>query len=428
MSQYDAIIIGSGPAGATVALVMARAGLRAIMIDREEHPRHRVGESLMPRVLQLLTELDLENVVRTLPHVDKVGGEFVLSHEEEGFIADFSKAWPLGELRAINVDREPFDAAICAEAVAAGAELRTPATVDHIETLTDGHVALVVNGEKLEGRCLVDCSGTATVVGRALGIREKIPSMRRGAFYAIATGVKRRPPPLHGLVVGVLADDGWFWTIPIDDERTSVGVVLEPHVIKEADVPPAALLQWAIARSPQMADRCKDAVFPDKNRCVGNFSYRCAPQVGPGYFLVGDAAAFVDPIFSSGVTMGMVGGQQVGEHLIAVAKGDYSYEEARRRYQKSWARTSDIFFGLSTLYYDHSFRELFLSGQNPLNVRKAMLTLLAGHAFRVPWYLRWRLVLLKLFVRLNRWLPIVRRRARQRLLDTPPRLPERRET
>jgi flavin-dependent dehydrogenase len=413
---HDTIIIGAGPAGSIAALVMARAGLDVVVLDKGHHVGQRVGESFMPRALQILRELDLEPELRKLAHIRKFGGEFMFGHEATGWIARFQQAWPLGELEAFNLERAPFDDMLCRVAREAGADVRCGVAVNKIDRLADGDVAVTTSAGPLSARWLLDCSGQATVLGRLLATRKIVGGLDRVAYFAIATGVTRKRYPDDGAVIGVLHDDGWFWVIPLDAERTSIGAVLRRDLAAKSGVKAHEMLRWAIERSPQMAARCRDAVLPDRNGVIANFTYSCAPWAGPGYFMVGDAAAFLDPIFSTGVTLGMESARHAGQLVIELIHGRTSPRAARRAYAGRLDDVTNIFFGLVNAFYDASFRELFLSGKNPLNVRRAILTLLAGHAFEAPGYLRWRLQLLYLFIWLNRLVPLVGRSSAPSLL------------
>lgn len=413
----DAIVIGAGPTGSIAAMLMARRGLDVVVVDKTHHPRHRIGESLLPRTLQILRELGLEPELRKLPHVRKLGAEFLFGHEEEGFVARFARAWPLGDREAFNIERAHLDAMMCRAAREAGAEVRLDDGVERIVRLDDGDVEVQTRSGPLRARWLVDCSAQSTVVGRHLGTRKLRPGVRRVAYFAIGTGVARRPDPDEaGFVIGVIHQEGWFWSIPLDAERTSVGVVLDHDVVTRAGVPANQVLRWAIDRSPQMTERCRHANLPDKNEVIANFTYSCAPWAGPGYFMVGDAATFVDPIFSTGVTLGMESARHVARLVEELQGGKLTPELARRQYVRRVQRASGIFFGLVDRFYDHSFRELFLTTKNPLGVRRAIITLLAGHAFEPPFFLRWRLWLLYAFVWLNRYLPLVPRRTAPALM------------
>jgi flavin-dependent dehydrogenase len=406
---HDAIVIGAGPAGSVAALLMARDGLDVVVVDKGKSPGQRVGESFMPRALQILRELGLEAEMRALPHIRKFGGEFVLGHENHGFIARFQRAWPLGELEAFNLERAPFDAMVCGAAIAAGADVCQGIAVTGIERLADGDVAVGTEAGTLRARWLVDCSGQGTVLGRHLETRTVAQGLDRVAYYTIAEGVTRKHYPDDGAVIGVIHEEGWFWVIPLDSHRTSIGAVLRRDLAGKAGVKADRMLRWAIARSPQMAARCRDAVLPETNEVIANFTYSCSPWAGPGYFMAGDAATFLDPIFSTGVTLGMESGRHVARLICDLVCGRTSPEIARREYVSRIQDVTRTFFGLVSAFYDPSFRELFLSDRNPLGVRRAILTLLSGYAFEAPFFLRWRLGLLYVFVWFNRLIPLVGR-------------------
>lgn len=183
-------------------------------------------------------------------------------------------------------------------------------------------------------------------------------------------------------------------------------------------VPPGQVLAWAIPRSPQMARRCARATFPAELGRAADFSYTCKPYAGPGYFLVGDAAIFIDPIFSTGVCLGMMGARKAAEAIAELLLEGGDPARLRSRYIQFVESASTIFFRLVRAYYDHSFRELFLHDEDPLEVRRAILSLLAGHVFPRPAFkLRWRLELLELLVRLQRHVALVPHRQVGLLFD-----------
>jgi hypothetical protein len=157
------------------------------------------------------------------------------------------------------------------------------------------------------------------------------------------------------------------------------------------------------------------------NQVLADFSYTCRPYAGPGYFLIGDAAAFLDPIFSTGVTLAMISGVEAAGQTVALVRGETTPAAARRRYVRFVDGGSRPLWRLVRRYYEHSFRELFLNGRGPMRLHSAVISVLAGQVFPRPvWRLRWRLRLFELCVTLNRWLPLVPRRRRFSLLAERP--------
>jgi 2-polyprenyl-6-methoxyphenol hydroxylase-like FAD-dependent oxidoreductase len=157
------------------------------------------------------------------------------------------------------------------------------------------------------------------------------------------------------------------------------------------------------------------------NDVLADFSYTCRPYAGPGYFLVGDAAAFLDPIFSTGVTLAMMSGIEAARQTIRLVRRETSRARARREYVRYIDAGSRPLWRLIRSFYQHSFRELFLNGTGPLQVHRAVISILAGQVFPRPrWCLRWRLRLFEVFLQLNKWLPLVPRRPRFSLLASEP--------
>ncbi|MFP5289304.1 MAG: NAD(P)/FAD-dependent oxidoreductase [Thermoanaerobaculia bacterium] len=298
----------------------------------------------------------------------------------------------------------------------AGAEVREECSVRKILRLEDGRVEAETEAGPVSARFLIDATGQSTFLGKHLDLRQVLPDHRKVAYFDHFEGVARRCGPEGGFIVIVICDEGWFWLIPLDETRTSVGVVMDAEAAKRLGVPPERMLAWAIERCPAVRERMEAAVSLGEHRVLADFSYRCPPYAGPGYFLVGDAALFVDPIFSTGVCMGMMSAVEAAKGISALLHGA-SPERVRRRYTRYVDGSSSVFFRLIDGYYQHSFRELFLNGQGPLRVHQAALSVLAGYVFPRPSFaLRWRLRLLWLFVRLNRFVPLVPRRQRFSLL------------
>jgi flavin-dependent dehydrogenase len=428
-AKFDVIIIGGGPAGATSALVLARAGFKVLVLEKATFPRFHIGESILPFNLPLIQKLGLEPALRQLPHLPKLGAEFVMGDDEKTAVRfGFSQGLLPGS-PTFNIERAAFDDMLLRSAAEAGALVRQGAGVDRITRLADEDVAVESGDETFTARYLLDASGQNTFVGRHLGVRKNVtdPNLRRVAYFGHFENVQHRAHEERGHPAIVFCDEGWFWLIGLNQSKTSVGFVTRPDFAQRVGVPANQVLQWAISRCPVVRQRMKDATGSRLNSVIADFSYRCEPFAGPGYFLLGDAAVFIDPIFSTGVTLAMVSGSRAAEMLVDVLRGQLPAQKAREKYIRLVKETTGIFFRLIRGSYRHSFRELFLNGSGPLQMHKAVISVLAGNVFPRPiWALRWRVRLFEVCVQLQRCFSLVPHVKTFSLLgEKPTELPER---
>jgi flavin-dependent dehydrogenase len=423
---WDVIIIGGGPAGALAGLALAKRGRRAIILEKTTFPRFHVGESFLPATLDLLKELGLESALRELPHMPKYGAEFAMGYGGRILDIDFADGFCNGK-ETFNIERSIFDAMLLREAGRGGAEVRENVAVKQILSLTDGDVRVLTDGgAEIRGRYLLDASGQGTVVARHLGTRRTVddPKLQKIAYVNHFDNVQRAEGIKAGNPLIAMMEEGWFWIIPLNEKRTSVGMVLDAEVARriyrEENMSPDRMLQWGIARCPVMADRMRAAIGPQTNNVVADFSYYCRPYAGEGYFLIGDSATFLDPIFSTGIFVAANGAMSAVNLVDKILNGRTTPARARAIYIDQIEHCTGALFKLIRQYYDHSFRELFLEGSGPLGVHRAVIGLLAGNVFpRPPWKLRWRMRIFDYFVGLNRRKQLVPRRRRFSLVTSP---------
>ena len=251
---------------------------------------------------------------------------------------------------------------------------------------------------------------------RRSGICEK-----RRTSITLRMSAAQRAGGGHPLIV--MVDEGWFWMIPLDEQRTSVGLVMDADISRQVQrrigLTAEGMLRWGIGAARRWP-RMTCAQGPQTNHIAADFSYRCRPYAGAGYFLVGDAAAFMDPIFSTGVCLAMTGSAAAARSVLAILDGKASARAAARNTSSCWSRArgrcSRSFATIMTI----PSASLFLNGTGPLQMHRAVIGVLAGNVFPTPWRLRWRMALFNLCVAVNRWVPLVPRRDRHSLLAHEP--------
>lgn len=397
----DVLIIGGGPAGACTAIDLARRGYRVSILEKAKFPRFHVGESLLPCINPLFDGLGLEETLAGVPKVVKRGAEMVSAGDRgTGTLLNFDAGRRWGRTQTFNVERAVLDQALLDHA-ASQKNIRSydGVSVDRVDRLSDGECRVQTSDGLMEARLVLDCSGQQTVLGRHLGLKKPLAHHRRVAFVGHFRGVDRLEGDAHGHISVVMADDGWYWLIPIDGERTSIGLVVHTSVaaaMRRQGVPAGGELNWAIERTPCLARRTADATFPECCRTVSDFSYDCSPGAGDGYLMVGDAEAFLDPVFSSGTYLAVLSARDAAETVDAILQGN-APEEARQEFLRKGAARRRFFSHYINAYYSHPFRELLLQGRGPLGVHRALIAVLSGRCEDLPWSMRWRLRLLDYF-------------------------------
>jgi flavin-dependent dehydrogenase len=347
-----------------------------------------------------------------VPHLPKFGAEFLMGDDPRSMCFSFRDGLVCGT-PVFNVERAGFDQMLMDQARAAGAEIRQETTVREILRLEEGAVELSLGDEMVRGKMLLDASGQATLVGKHLKIRRSFddPQLQKVAYFEHFQNVERLPGDAAGHPTIVMSREGWFWIIGTDETTTSVGFVTHPDFVRQLNVPADRMLAWAVERCPVVRHRMREARGPVKNRVASDFSYKCDSFAGPGYFLIGDAACFLDPIFSTGVTLAMIGGAEAAKQTIAMLRGETSARSARRAYRKLMLGSSGVLWALIRAFYRHSFRELFMEGKGPFRMHNAVISILAGQVFPRPIFaLRWRLWMFHLCVRIQRWYALAPRR------------------
>ncbi len=377
----DAIVVGGGPAGATAANKLAKSGASVLVCEREKFPRFHIGESLLPTNVPLLQELGVEDAIRAAGSVTKHGAEVISADGEARTAIYFRQAMcPLPET-TFQVERATFDEILLRAAETAGAEVREETLVKSCVREGDRwRVVLEDASGTTEQTCrwIIDGSGRDTFLANQNRSKKMLPEHKRVSFFAHYDHVWRAEGDADGNTVLIRTADGWFWLIPVSATRTSVGVVLPATEVRRAGLRPEALLDQAIERAPEMARRMRKAVRATEVQGTSDFSYRTGEMTGPGFITAGDAYAFLDPIFSTGVWLAMRGGAGAADTVAQCLKRPARSERYLRRFARREERVQRHFRRLIQYFYDPGFTDVFLRPVNAFGLRRAVGTYVSG--------------------------------------------------
>ena len=406
----DALIIGGGPGGSCAGALLARAGRRVILLEKETFPRFHVGESLLPYNCELFDELGLTDALARAGFPRKFGAQFHLANGTKSRRFIFRQGRFTRRTEAIQVERAPFDHLLLRHARAQGVDVREGWTVRRFDAEADGVRVEATDPAgatvRLRGRFLIDASGRANVTGNQENLREVHPRHRKYAVYGHFTGVVRDAGEPGGDTVIVRDATRWFWLIPVSGEKTSVGLVLDKAELEQAGGDPAKVFERALAASTVMRMRMATARIEGPWRTTADFSYFNRRLHGPRLLRVGDAAGFMDPIFSAGVYLAMWSGKLAADAVrLSLTRGD---DGAGRfaAYGRRLRKAMHVYWRLVEAYYTQPFIELFMEPRHGLDLPAAVVAVLAGD-LEPSWRIRWRLAVFYALIRLHARRPLV---------------------
>ena len=392
----DVLVVGGGPAGSAISALLAEKGWNVHVLEKDRHPRFHIGESLLPHSLPMLERLGVLEAVEQIG-ITKYGAEIVSPYHGRSRILYFSKALDGSQPFAYQVKRADFDKILIDNAVAKGAHIHEGVRAKHVE-FRAGSTHLI-QAEDQTGRALtyeagfvVDASGRDTFLSGQFGGKYRNPEHNSAAVFGHFEGVKRLPGRDEGNISIVWFDHGWWWIIPFKDGTTSVGAVCWPSYISTRKVPLEQFLKDTIALCPPVAERMADARLLGQAYAAANYSYRRNTMSGDGYLMVGDAFAFIDPVFSSGVHLALNSATVGADVVDAYLRKAPEYSDCMRRFERVVRLGVKTYSWFIYHFTQPAFRNLFMSEGSILKMEEAVLSILAGDAFgksptRVPLFL-----------------------------------------
>jgi flavin-dependent dehydrogenase len=427
---YDVAIIGGGPAGSTAATILSKAGRSVIVLERERFPRFHIGESLLPYSLPVLERLGVRELMDQ-NFLQKHGAELATACGERQIRFYFDQGFRLDHTSAYQVERAVFDEILLKNSENSGAAVYQETSVTSVELGPDAarltlsrnsgmppHTASAgapdsgpcgdcggIAPSEIMARYVIDASGRNTLLGSQLKLKRPYPNLQKFSVFAHYEGVQRDAGRDGTLTRMVRAQDRWFWMIPIGADRMSIGMVMDSADFRKLRLSPEVALSEAIAEQPVILSRMTHARRISPVHATGDYSYRNAQFAGNRWLLAGDAAGFIDPVFSTGVFLALNSGEAAADAVHEALEKPGRRTALFRKYQYKLNRVMDLYLRFVDAWYRHEFAEVISLPEPRFQLAAAINSVLAGRieGGLATW---WRMQLFYIVVFFQRFYPL----------------------
>jgi flavin-dependent dehydrogenase len=379
----DVLVIGAGPAGSIAAAMINKAGYKVRVVEREKFPRFVIGESLLPRCMEVLEDANLLEAVKAKNFQQKFGAKFL----KDGAIADFtfSDQFTKGWSWTWQVPRAEFDSALATEIERQGVPVEFETTVTGIEFHDDESSTTTIQRkdqsiEKIEAKFVIDASGYGRVIPRLLNF-EKVSSLdpRKAVFAHIQDPHRNNFDEPNRIIVVVYAPGTWVWIIPFSTGYTSVGFVGSHEFFEKYQGDLTAVYGQLLEGHPYLKQRFGNASLVFEPRKLESWSSNSDRFYGKGYVLTGNVTEFLDPIFSSGVMFAAVSSHLASQLVIKKLEGgDVNWQES---YSNALQHGVDTFRAFVTGWYDGTLDQIFFAKDPDPEIKRQICSVLAGYVW-----------------------------------------------
>jgi flavin-dependent dehydrogenase len=382
MEQFDVVVIGGGPSGSVAACKLVKAGFSVLILERLEFPRFVIGESLLPRCNQILEENELLEVIEEQGYIVKGGAIFIDENKKEEII-DFRNNLGQKWGTSFQVKREEFDSVLLNTASKWGADVRHKWEVtdynndENIITAKDEHG----NTSKIKAKFVLDASGYGRVLPKLLDLDIPSDLKLRNAIFTRIDGEIRRDGFHEGFIDIVIHDNNkaWLWIIPFSDGTTSMGIVCEEEYFTSTNLTAEEFFDKVVQDHDYLREKLKDAKKLQPVGVINGYSSAIKKMYGKGFALSGNATEFLDPVFSSGVTLALESSHKVSDLIIKELNGETV--NWQKDYEDYMMIGINVFREFVYAWYEGKLRKIFYHEDKSDIIKKSVASILSGYVW-----------------------------------------------
>ena len=381
--DFTFAVAGGGPAGCSAAIRLAQRGHSVVLFERDTFPRFHIGESLLSTANEAFAELGIAERMASQSFPEKWGARLLTHDGRSGRGVNFADVSEVRRPQTYQVPRAEFDHILLERARELGVDVREGTRVTACEFEPDAAVIDFANDAgkgRVRVQALVDATGRNGLIARKYNLRTDEPLLANIAIFSHYKNVPRLADgPPNDIRIVARNDSGWFWLIPISDDLMSVGVVLPKNLYLQLPAgTPEEQLARALADTPVVAELMRDAEQMWPVRVEKDFSYSASTYAGDRWILAGDAGSFLDPVFSTGVSIAMESGIEAANELDRALKENRFSARNFAAFSRRQRRRFRTFRRFVIGFYTPQFRDLFFKPNPPALLFRAIVTVLAG--------------------------------------------------